>query len=82
MEKRIGTITHYYTRLGVAVLNLTDELHNGEKIHISGRITDLLMTVASLEVEHQKIESAIPGMEVALKVDDYVREGDVIYKVT
>jgi hypothetical protein len=81
MEKRIGTVTHYYTRLGVAVLNLTAEIHQGDEIHIKGRITDLAMVVASMEVEHNKIEVAGPGMEVALKVDDYVREGDQIYKI-
>jgi hypothetical protein len=81
MEKRIGTVTHYYTHLGVAVLGLTDELHLGDEIHITGRITDLDMYVSSLEVNHQKIETAGPGMEVALKVDDYVRMGDAVYKV-
>jgi len=81
MEKRIGRITHYYTRLGVAVLELTDEIRMGDEIRIKGKITDLLMKVASLEIEHQKIESASPGMEVALKVDDYVREGDEIFKL-
>jgi hypothetical protein len=82
MEKRIGTVTHFYTRLSVSVLNLTDELRLGDEIRIKGRITDLVMSIASLEVEHQKIESAGIGMEVALKVDSYVREGDEIYKVT
>lgn len=82
MEKRIGTVTHYYTRLGVAVLDLSDEIHLGDDIHIKGRITDLVMEVRSLEIEHAKVESAGPGMEVALKVDDYVRESDEIYKVT
>lgn len=81
MEKRIGTVTHYYTRLSVAVLNLTDEIRQGDEIHIKGHITDLVMSVASLEVDHRKIESAGTGMEVALKVDDHVREGDEIYKV-
>jgi hypothetical protein len=81
MEKRIGTVTHYYNRLSVAVLNLTDEIRLGDEIHIKGRITDLVMSVASLEVDHRKIESGGTGMEVALKVDDFVREGDEIYKV-
>jgi putative protease len=82
MEKRIGTVTHYFTHLSVAVLDLTDELKLGDEIHITGRITDLLMHVSSMEVEHHKIDSAGPGMEVALKVDDYVREGDLIYRVS
>ena len=81
MEKHIGTVTHYYSRLSVAVLNLIDEIRQGDEIHVKGHITDLVMTVASLEIEHQKIESAGPGMEVALKVDDNVREGDKLYKV-
>jgi putative protease len=81
MEKQIGTVTHYYSRLSVAVLNLTDEIHLGDEIRIKGHITDLVMTIASMEVEHRKIESAGVGMEVALKVDGHVREGDEIYKV-
>jgi hypothetical protein len=81
MEKRIGTVTHYYTRLSVAVLDLTDEIHLGDEIHITGHISDLKMHVTSMEVEHHKIESAEAGMEVALKVDDYVRAGDEVYRV-
>ena len=81
MEKRIGTVTHYYTHLGVAVLDLTDEIGVGDDIHITGRITDLEMRVASLELNHRKVETGSPGSEVALKVDDYVRQGDEVYKV-
>jgi len=82
MEKHIGTVTHYYSRLSVAVLNLTDEIHQGDEIRITGRITDLVMHVDSMEIDHRKIESAGTGMEIALKVDAPVREGDKLYKVT
>ncbi|MFZ0531954.1 MAG: hypothetical protein WAM09_02150 [Anaerolineales bacterium] len=81
MEKHIGTVTHYYSRLSVAVLNLTDEIRIGDEIRIKGHTTDLVMSVASLEVEHGKIESAGMGMEVALKVDGCVRAGDEIFKL-
>jgi hypothetical protein len=82
MEKRIGTVTHYYSQLSVAVLNLIDELRLGDDIHIQGHTTDLVMSVASLEVDNSKIESAGTGKEVALKVDGHVRAGDEIYKVS
>ena len=81
MEKHIGTVTHYYSRLSVAVLNLTDEIRLGDEIRIKGHTTDLVMSVASLEVDHRKIESAGTEMEVALKVDDRVRAGDGVYKM-
>jgi hypothetical protein len=80
MEKRIGEVTHFYTHLCVAVLRLTEPLRLGDQIHFLGRITDFVQTVESLEIEHKKVDSAGPRMEVALKVDDYVRVGDEIFK--
>jgi len=81
MDIRVGKVTHYYDRIGVAVLDLIGELNVGDTIHINGRSTDFTQRVASLEIEHQKIESAGPKAEVALKLLEPVREGDVIYKV-
>lgn len=78
-EVEIGKVTHYYTRIGVAVLALDAELHVGSTVHILGRITDLIQRVGSMEIEHQQVQSAGPGGEVALKVDEYVRAGDTIF---
>ena len=81
MEIHIGKVTHYFNRLGVAVLELDHELNCGDSIHILGRTTDFTQSVGSMELEHQKIQSATVGMEVALKVEDEVREGDAIFKI-
>ena len=80
MEVRVGKVTHYYNHINVAVLELTGELKVGETIHILGRITDFDQRVGSMEIEHQKIQSAGPGTEVALKVIESVRKGDVVFK--
>ncbi len=81
MDIRVGKVTHYYDRIGVAVLDLSAEITVGETIHIHGRTTDFTQRIGSLEIEHQKIQSAGPGAEVALKMLEPVREGDVIYQV-
>lgn len=81
MDIRVGKVTHYYDRISVAVLELFGELKMGETIHVHGRTTDFTQQVGSMEVEHQKIESAGPKMEVAIKVLQPVREGDILYKV-
>lgn len=81
METQIGQITHYYSRIGVAVLVLTGELTIGETIHILGHTTDVHQQVTSMEIEHNQVQSVGPGMEVALKVTVPVRRGDFIYKV-
>ena len=80
-EIDIGKVTHYYTRISVAVLSLTDELMIGDTIHILGRITDHIQRVGSMEIDHVQVQSVSPGSEVALLVDDYVRQGDSIFKI-
>ncbi|MEW5958925.1 MAG: U32 family peptidase C-terminal domain-containing protein [Chloroflexota bacterium] len=82
MEQRIGYVTHYYTRLGVAVLALRDALQVGDAVHILGHTTNFTQQVESLEIEHQPVQSVRPGAEVALKVVDKVRQGDRVYKIS
>jgi putative protease len=81
MEKRIGAVTHYFGRLGVAVLQLDDGLAVGDTIHIHGHTTDLTQPVVSMEVDHRKLLEVGPGADVALKVEARVRADDVVYKV-
>ena len=82
MEKRIGKVTHYYNRIGVAVLELEGGLKVGDTIHIMGSSTDFVQQVSSMEIEHRKMQAVGAGADVALKVDDVVREGDEIYRVS
>ena len=82
MAKKIGKITHYYNRIGVAVLALDEELKLGDKVTILGRTTEFTQTVNSMELDHKLIRTAGPGMEVALKVIERTRVGDEIYLET
>lgn len=81
MDIRIGRVIHYYNRIGVAVLELTGELRVGDTILFLGHTTDFVQKVGSMEIEHQKIMSAGPAGEVAVKVDQETRAGDLVYKV-
>ena len=69
----IGTVTDYYGHLSVAVVTLTDTLRVGDRIHIVGHTTTLEQQVESMEVDHQKVESAGAGDDVALEVKDHPR---------
>jgi translation elongation factor EF-1alpha len=79
-DQAIGTVTHYFSHLSVAAVSLTDTLRVGERIHIIGHTTDLEQAVESMEVEHEKVESAGPGDDVALAVTDHVREHDRVFR--
>ena len=79
MTRRIGRITHYYDRIGVAVLDLTDELSLGDRVLIRGKSTEFTQLVVSMEIEHQLVQKAGPGMSVALKVNEPVNKRDAIF---
>jgi putative protease len=83
MEEEIGRITHYFSRIGVGVLEITaGELRVGETIHIKGHTTDFYQKVESMQVEHQPVSVARKGDSVGLKVIEPVREHDRVFKVT
>ncbi len=81
-ELRIGEVIHYYSRAEVAALKLEAPLRLGDRVHILGNTTDLTVTVESMEIERQQIDSAQPGDDVAIKVMGRVREGDIVYRET
>lgn len=79
-EEAIGTVTHYYSHLGVAVVQLNKgELKTGATIHVKGHVTDFTQSVESMEYEHQHIDQASAGQSVGLKVKDHAREHDIVF---
>ena len=81
-EKLIGHIIHYYSRLGVGIIELTaGELKVGDTIHIKGAHTDVTQTVESIQIEHQSVARAEKGKSVGIKVKDKVREHDQVFRV-
>jgi translation elongation factor EF-1alpha len=83
MEEEIGRITHYFSRLGVGVVELVaGELRVGDTIHIKGHTTDFYQKVESMQVEHQQVSVAKKGDSIGLKVIDQVREHDKVFRVS
>ncbi len=82
MEIRIGEVTHFYSGIHVAVLQLSDEIKSGDMVHILGHTSDFIQRVRSMEIDHRPVQSVGAGKEVALKVLLPVREGDIIYRLT
>lgn len=79
-KKLVGKVTHYFSKIGVAVVELSDELKVGDRISIEGHTTNLQQPVSSMQIEHQNVEKAGAGQSIGLKVDQRVREGDLVYK--
>ncbi len=81
-EKKIGVITHYFGKIGVAGLKITEgDLRVGDTIHIKGHTSDFTQRVDSMQIEHESVEVAQPGQKVGLRVIEHAREHDDVFKV-
>jgi translation elongation factor EF-1alpha len=82
-EQPVGTVVHYFKGPSVAVVRLTDgELAVGDRVRFHGHTTDFTEQVTSMEVNHQKVQRATAGEEVAIQVTDRARQHDQVLKVT
>jgi translation elongation factor EF-1alpha len=79
--EQIGSIGNYYSKISVAVVDLTGKLTVGDTIRLKGATTDFRQKVDSMQIEHANVQSAGPGQSIGMKVADKVRKGDLVYKV-
>lgn len=79
---KVGKVTHYFDKIGVAVVELSGDLSVGDTIKISGHNKDFTMPVESMQIEHEKIKDAKKGDTIGMKVAQEVKEGDEVYKVS
>ena len=77
---QVGHITHFFSKIGVAIVELTAPLAVGDKILVKGPATDFEQVVDSMQIEHQNITRAEPGQSIGLKTAQLVKEKDVVYK--
>ena len=79
--ERIGVVTHYFSHLTVAIVQLeTGSVRAGDVVHIKGHTSDFTQPVESMEVDHVRVNEAYPGQSFGLRVKEHAREHDVVYK--
>jgi putative protease len=83
MEEEIGKITHYFSKINVGILELSKgTLQVGDTIHIKGHTSDFYQKIESMQLEHDPVDKVKAGEPVGIKVENSVRENDVVFKVT
>ncbi len=76
----IGDIIHYFSKINVAVVQLTLPLSVGDRIQIKGPLTDFEQTVNSMQIDRKAIQRAEGGQSIGLKLMQMAREKDVVFK--
>ena len=77
---QVGRITHFFSKISVAVVELTAPIAMGDRILVKGPSTDFEQIVDSMQIEHENIPKAEAGQSIGLKTAEHAREKDVVYK--
>ena len=78
-DKPIGEVTHHFGKIGVAIVKFNKAVSVGETVRFKGATTDFEKKISSMQHDHQDIDSAKKGQEVGIKINETVREGDLVY---
>lgn len=78
----MGEVTHYYDKIGVAVVKLVSgDLKVGDKVKLTDNTgEDFEQEIKSMQIEHAEIEIAKKGDEFGLKVDKPVKDKSSVVK--
>lgn len=78
---KVGRVTHYYDKLGVAIIELDGELSVGDEIKFAKGGEDFFkQKVESIQVEYEKRDTAGKGDVIGLKTNEVVKEGTEVFK--
>jgi len=79
--EKVGNVSHFFSKISVAVVELTAPLRVGDTIAVKGMTTNFEQIVDSMQIEHEDVNEAKKGDSIGLKVKDRVREGDIVYRI-
>lgn len=81
LGQEVGKITHYFDKIGVAVIELSAALKTSDKIRVKGSTTDFTQGVDSMQIDHNPVEEAKAGQSIGMKIAEQARPNDKVYKV-
>ncbi len=79
--KLIGKIVHYFGKIGIAAVELSDNLKIGDNVRIIGGEKDFEQIVESMELNSEKAKKAKSGEIIGLRIDQKVKKNYSVYKL-
>jgi translation elongation factor EF-1alpha len=80
-KKLIGKVTHYFSKISVAGIQLSGTLKVGNKISIEGATTNFEESIDSMQIDNKAVIEAKSGDMIGIKVKDKTREGDNVFLI-
>lgn len=80
-KKLIGKVTHYFSKINVAGIQLSDNLAVGSRISIEGATTAFEEVIDSMQIDNKSVTEAKPGDLIGIKVNEKTRVGDNVFLI-
>jgi putative protease len=81
-EEEVGVIVKFFAKPSVAALKVTKgSIRKGDILKYKGHTTDFTEDVKTMEIDNQPVDEATVGDVIGIKVEERVREKDIVYKV-
>ncbi len=81
-KKLIGKVSHYFSKISVAGIQLSEPLKVGDKISIEGATTKFEEIIDSMQIDNATVTQAKAGDNIGIKVKDKTRVGDDVFLIT
>ena len=79
-DEQIGRVSAYFSKIGVAAIELTATLTVGESIRVKGTTTDFVIEVTSMQIDRAAVESAGAGDGIGVRVPEKARKNDAVFR--
>ena len=79
-NKPIGTVTHFYNEISVAIVRFKENVPVGTVLYFKGATTDFKHPAQSMQYNHAPVMVAPKGKQIGIKVPKRVREGDKVHR--
>jgi len=79
-DEQIGRVSAYFSKIGVAAIELTATLTVGESIRVKGATTDFVTEITSMQIERAAVESAGAGDGIGVRVPEKARKNDAVFR--
>ena len=79
---RVGEVTHFFDRINVAAIQLIHPLQKGDQVHFLGHGSDFTQDISSIQIEHEAVDMAPKGQEVAVRVVRPVKAHTSVFLIT
>jgi translation elongation factor EF-Tu-like GTPase len=78
-KKLIGKVSHFFSKIMVAGIELSGTLKVGDRISIEGATTTFEEAIVSMQIDSKSVTEANAGDSIGIKVKEKTRAGDSVF---